>query len=292
MGTDKIGFGTLALGREYRMLSMLLAYDLSIFHPESKLYVFTDKPQSFAEMNNVIPVNHSFGGVRRCFHDKRHVVSEVLEHYDVCIFLDADCRIISKIDFSEITVVKSFLSSPMVENLENHLQKKIVSQVSKPGLNTPSRRIRLFTRFAENLGVKLEGVSHISEGFFVVQKKFGDYIRFLTHWDYASRYFAFRLYESSEGSSMGISAKACDCNVSQLKIPDWLFNDEYSLFKSKNIEQAKIEKQMITLRKAIRLDCKENYKVLRILVYAIRYIKNLVRYIGYNKKHILGVVRD
>lgn len=282
MKKPDIAFGTLALGQEYRILSMLLAYDLSVFHPENKMYILTDKLSAYTDKAfNVIPIKHNFGGVRRCFHDKRYVIEKILEKHDVCIFLDADCRITSKINFSEITHDNTFILSIMMESLEKKFEIKKIN-ASKPMLNSPKKISEIFKRLASFFDVQYADIYHISECFFVIQKQHGNYKQFLKIWDYLSKYLATRLYETGEGSSIGIASLACQSQLKQLNyIPSWLFNDEYTYFKSKDVFQKQVEMQLASLRKNIKLECRHrnNIKFFKIFQFILRYCLNVFRFI-------------
>ncbi len=278
MNPFDIAFGTLALGKEYRILSMFLASDLLLFHPERKLYILTDAPKTFALFPNVVPIKHAFSGVRRCFHDKRFVIEKVLDKHAICVFLDADCRITAQIDFMEIIKDDTFILSVMMENLEQKIEKKIKKSNSKIVLNTPKKINQMFSKLSQEMNVQFSEINHISEGFVVFQKHVGNKDKFLKFWNYLSVHLSIRLYESGEGSSIGLSALAANCPMKQLNyIPSWLFNDEYTYFKAKSEDQEILEKQMASMRKSINFEFNQQRNVFGLIFIILRYFKNLIK---------------
>lgn len=282
-----IAFGTLALGKEYRILSMFLASDLLKFHPERKFYILTDAPKTFALFPNVIPIKHSFSGVRRCFHDKRFVIEKVFDKHAICVFLDADCRITAQIDFMEIIKDDTFILSIMMENLKQKIENKAQKKGPKNLFNTPQKVNHLFSKLSQEMNVHFPDINHISEAFIVFQKQKGNKDKFLKFWHYLSCYLAIRLYESGEGSSIGLSALAANCSIKQLAyIPSWLFNDEYTQFKHKNKNQKILENQMLFLRKSINLEFNKKWDLIGLIYLIFRYFNNFIECVRVRKEFL------
>lgn len=148
--------------------------------------------------------------------------------------------------------------------------------------NSPKKISKIFKRLASFFDVQYADLYHISEGFFVIQKQHGNYKKFLKVWDYLSKYLATRLYETGEGSSIGIASLACHSPLKQLSyIPAWLFNDEYTYFKNKDPFQTQVEMQLASLRRSIKLECnhKNNIKIFGIFQFTVRYYINIFRFI-------------
>lgn len=268
-----IAFGTLALGPEFRILARLLAFDLLSIHPDLKIYVLTDKPLSFSDFPNVIAIDHQFGGVRACYHDKRHVVRAVLKENDVCVFLDADSRLIAPVDFAEISQHECFMSG-LTRNLGSKVEQEIRQWTPRPSINNPRRKRRVLTGIARKYGLQLNDVTYIHEAFFIVQKKYGDHLSFLDQWDVAARYATLRLFEFSEGSVMGIVAAASGCNIQQFDgPPKWLFKDLYRGEKNKTKQEAAINANVGLLRKSIGRERMRKARYFpRPLIYLLRYL--------------------
>lgn len=247
----KVAFGTLALGRQYRTLATLLAYDLYALHPEIKLYILTDEPRIFENFPNVIAIKHKFGGVRSCYHDKRYVVSVVLKNEDICLFFDADSRIIDRIDFEEILIDDAFLVSPWSINLDKKLESEKNEAKDRKSSKGFERRRNIFVSLCKKLGVNIADTFFVNEAFFSINKNNGDYKTFIHTWDYCATYTTARLLEASEGSSIGISAKKANCKIhSMKKNPSWYFNDFY-INHWENDAQKKAHERMAILRNSI-----------------------------------------
>jgi hypothetical protein len=212
----------------------------------------TDHPEFFADLKNVLPLKHQFGGVRACYHDKRHVIAAVLDRYDVCIFLDSDCRLIEAINFQEIIKAQSFILVPSARNLWEKLSGELNEKQRANAVNSAKRRVSLLQRVASELNVTLQEVTFVQEIFFVVNKQFGDHAKFLRYWDYAARYLTLRLFEFSEGSSIGICAAAAGCHVQDMaNIPSWLFKDLFQDHRNKSQKQIDTCEKMAALRRSI-----------------------------------------
>lgn len=276
---QSVGIGTLALGEQYRILARLLAGDLLIYNPELTLYILTDRPDVFSDFTNVVTRKHSFGGINSCYHDKKDVVRCVLEQHDACLFLDADCRLVNKIDIAELLLHKSFVVGFSVENQEKKLNYEIEHVAHSRGLNSPHRRNLLLRQLATTIGVNFSQVSFITESFFLINKKYGDHLVFLQLWDQAAKYLTLRLFEFSEGSSIGICTAAINSTASRLdKVPAWYFKDLYTNMNGKPAAEI----QQHTAMKLLRWSIAQEYKkrklniLLRLLQMGCRYL-NILR---------------
>jgi len=97
---NKYCFCTLALGRNYCDLAKQLAHDLEQFAPESTLFILTDHPSIFKNVNNVDIVFHRKRSVVG-YNDKLCVVKKALDRFDTCIFVDADIRILRPVQLDQ-----------------------------------------------------------------------------------------------------------------------------------------------------------------------------------------------
>ena len=75
-------FATLALGKKYRVLALLLAEDLEKYSPNTSFVILTDNPREFSGRSNVLAFKHRQQGVK-CWHDKRFVLAKAhgCHHY-------------------------------------------------------------------------------------------------------------------------------------------------------------------------------------------------------------------
>ncbi len=270
----KVGCGTLALGGQYRNLAMLLAYDLYSFHSDIKFYVLTDMPEIFSDFPNVIAIKHQSSGVRSCYHDKRHVVSAVLRYEDVCLFLDADSRLIDEINFDEFIRDDTFLVAPWAVNLYKKLELELLDAKNNNLLKGFKRRKNIFLNIGKHLDIDISDTLFIKEAIFSINKHNGDYATFIKTWDFCAKYTTTRLLEASEGSSIGISAKASKCKVYSLaRNPDWYFNDYYINHWKTNDQKNKHAK-MAVLRNSIGKEPQKSIRAyLKIASYCWRYFK-------------------
>jgi|GEM_PF-6882826 len=273
MSDIKIGFGTLALGPEYQTLAKLLAYDLLCFHPDKIFYILTDEPQVFSDFSNVRAVLHNFGGIRYCYHDKRFVINAVLAEENVCVFLDADTRLLSEVDFSSFLSSNKFLVSLHSKNLVEKL--KIEIDMDSKGWINASVRKNIFEKLCNKFQVNMDRVQYVQEAFFVVNKNNGNYKKFMQYWDESFYYTTSRLLEYSEGSSIGISAEAAGCEIGSLDFnPPWHFKDLYVNDWKNNSERA-ISENMKVLRESIgRGEKKSRFKILLKLYRCFRFFLN------------------
>ncbi|WP_412535854.1 hypothetical protein [Marinobacter sp. MIT932201] len=281
----KVGCGTLALGLEYRVLARLLAYDLGVYHPDLVFYVLTDDPESFEGFSNVRAIKHEFSGVRACYHDKRHVVSEIFkDDVDICVFLDADSRLVYPIDFSDLIKDGFFLVATWAKNLSEKHGFKISEWDGRWSFNNPKKEQALFDRLTMKFGIRTSEVDFVKESLFAINKNHGDYELFLKAWDYCATYSTIRLFEFSEGSSIGISAKVAGGRVySMSKTPVWYFKDIYTNVALKTEAQRNINLLMTKLRHGIGKDCRSKSNVLVMsALFVWRYIKVYVK----NKRHL------
>lgn len=269
------GFGTLALGTQYRVFAKLLAADLLKYHPNEKLYVLTDYPSSFSDYPNVVAVHHRFGGVRSCYHDKQWVVKKVLGHCHACIFLDADCRILEKINFEEIENKKSLVVSIFSESLQEKINIEENELIHNTWLNNPKRRRLLLQKLSSKLQVGFDDVRFIQESFFCINSKYGNTQLFLDYWFLSFKYLTKHLMEFGEGASIGIATLASGGSVTSLNyIPRWFFKDLYTNNTWRTENDITTYSCLLTLRRSIEKDCKsKNIKIFEIIKYVLRYLK-------------------
>ncbi|WP_323813288.1 hypothetical protein [Cellvibrio sp. NN19] len=275
IASERICFGTLAYGLQFRVHAKLLAEDLLCWHPDIEFYVITDQPEYFRVLPNVRAIKYHPTGIRSCYHDKRQVIAAAIRHHDVCIYMDADCRIISAINFSEIMQDGIFFTAIYGENLNNKLASEIICEKNKNKLNGPMRRRKILSDIAQYKKIKFEDVIFVNEPFFVVNSNFGDVPNFLAIWDYCAAYTTARLFEFGEGASIGIALakqKAVPCILN--RNPLWLFKDVFCDVKAKPDLQLKKFQQLLALRQAISNDVWPTSKVrkaLEIMYFAIRF---------------------
>jgi hypothetical protein len=284
--SNVVCLGTLALGLQYRVHAKLLAFDLLSFHPEIKLIVLTDKPIFFSDCPNVMPIKHRSTGIRFCYHDKRFVFKAAFRRFDSCLFIDADSRLLDAINFEELLSPDAFIVAPVVESLASKLEVEIHNKRPSLSFNGPSRKRYIFNRISKTMGINLSEVSFIQESIFLINKNKCNYESFLLAWDYCAAFTTARLFEFSEGSSMGLSAAYVGANVASLKkCPPWYFKDIYTDYSWKSEEQAQRSRDLILLRQAISNDHWANNG---IFIRAISFIFSAVIFYTRNAKHLFS----
>lgn len=280
---ENICFGTLAYGLQFRIHAKILAQDFLLWHPGTRFFVVTDHPEYFQSLPNVIAVKYKPSGIRSCYHDKRQVLKEALNHYAICIYLDADCRIVEPIPFDDLIHDQVFFTAIYGENLETKLSIEIRKGDKAGRFNGPHRRKRILSAAAAGEGVNFNQVTFINETFFVVNSQHGDAQEFLTSWDFCARYTTARLFEFGEGASIGIALeKANEKHFLLNKCPSWLFKDGFSDIKTKTESQLERFCRLVALRRAIEADDwpREN-RLNRLVSTLFRAIRFYVNYLYY-----------
>lgn len=273
---DGVAIGTLALGDQFVTHAILLANDLHTYHPNNKFFVLTDKPEVFVGFNNVVVLPHKFSGVRRCYHDKRFVIEKMLQQADSCLFLDADSRLLGKIDFSEFLAEDTFITCLHSKNLQEKMHLAVEMTGKRVG-----RRLKILTDLAKLLGVDFSKITFVQEPFLVFQSRYGDVSRFFAVWDFCAAYTAMRFFEFSEGSSIGMSVEMIGAKISTLgKNPHWLFKDNLTNYKHKSADEIVMSERLSIVRCAIEVNYKGiTFFLLKLPAYIFRYCKNIRRYI-------------
>lgn len=252
---DSICIGSLALGLQYRLHAKLLAFDLLFFHPEIKLVLLTDSPDFFRDLPNVIAMKHKSTGIRFCYHDKRFVFEKAFQLYSLCLFVDADSRLVDPIDFDELLDCDAFIVAPIAELLQKKIEREALHEKSGIRFNGAFKKARIFNALSEKMGVKFDELTFVQESIFLINKTKGDYQKFLNTWDCCAIYTTGRLLEFSEGSSIGLSAKVAGGKISSInKCPAWYFKDQYTDHRWKDERQALLSKNLMLLRAAISND--------------------------------------
>ena len=188
--TDKICFGTLALGENYRALAKVLAKDIEKYAPKIPFVVLTDKPQQFANHANVLAFKHRQQSIG-CYHDKRFVLAKALSLFNSCIFIDADMRILAPIE-TTLEYEPGITAHTVWTNILKHNKKQY--------------EIKLLFRMAEKLNLNLEEISFVHECLFIVTKDSGKEQEFLNQWNKIAPYFELNGFCRGEGHTIGLAA--------------------------------------------------------------------------------------
>ncbi|MBE9177976.1 hypothetical protein IQ268_05180 [Oculatella sp. LEGE 06141] len=211
-------FCTLALGKKYRSLALLLAGDLETYSPGKALVVLTDDPSHFQPCSNVLAFKHSQQGVT-CYHDKRFVIQTALSHFEACIFIDADMRVVGEVPH-DLTWLPGITARSGCSTLKHNQNRKARSIVEK---------------VAHKWNLNLETVLYVNEFLFVVSKDAGKEADFLQAWDWLAPYFELNGIYSGEGSAIGLAAAKAGLDIRLDTV------DRFPFFKDR-IEKIRISK--------------------------------------------------
>jgi hypothetical protein len=183
-------FATLALGKKYRYLALLLAEDLEKYSPNTSFVILTDNPREFSGRSNVLAFKHRQQGVK-CWHDKRFVLAKALELFDTCIFINADMRILGDVsgDIEWLPGITARSGTSILKHNENR-----------------HKTLAIIKDLADKLDLKLEEVKWINEFLFTVKRDAGKEIEFLRLWEMMAPYFEIQGVHDGEGNAIGMAA--------------------------------------------------------------------------------------
>jgi hypothetical protein len=195
-------FCTLAIGKSYRDCALLLAKDLEVYAPKTKLIILTDNPQCFEKQSNIRALEHQPLSCK-IYNDKRFVIAKALSFYESCIFVDANIRIKGlipkKINFEPGIVAYSCYS------LIKNFYKEGKSDPSHKKYKLRNKMFQLSQQVCSYYNLNLENIKFIFEAIFYVTKndRFEDFIK---HWDTLADCFELNGIYQEEGTVMGLAA--------------------------------------------------------------------------------------
>jgi hypothetical protein len=200
---SKFCFCTLAFGKRYRSLALLLAKDIEKYSPGTSFIVLTDKPDDFCEQSNILAFKHQATSVR-FYHDKRFVVAKALSMFNSCIFIDADMRILAPVPNDMAWLQKPGITARVCNLMPKQHSEAITGNVEKKFYQE-----YLVTKKATsklNLEKDWDNISYIYEYLFAVTKDCGKEIEFLKKWEIIAPYFEINGVYQGEGNAIGLAA--------------------------------------------------------------------------------------
>ncbi len=224
--SDTFCFGTLAVGDRYRAHAQLLAQDIQRYAPQTSLVVLTDQVAEFAAHNHVIAVPHTLQSVKG-FHDKRFVIEKALDHFDVCMFLDSDVRILGPVptQMQWLPGLTARTGCNIRKHNEGEYQRKALP---------------LIQHVAQRLAIDLEQTYWFHEFMFTVKKQAGAEREFLRAWQTISYFFEINELHDGSGNVMGLAAQKVGLAL-QLDAAD-----RFPFFKD-NIEKVRVKQGQSSL---------------------------------------------
>ncbi|HBE21542.1 MAG TPA: hypothetical protein DDW51_29100 [Cyanobacteria bacterium UBA11367] len=224
-------FATLALGKAYRNLALLLAKDLEKYSPNTPFLVLTDNPKSFSTQTNIIAVKHR--QYFYCDNDKTFLIKKALSMFESCICIDADMRILAPIpqDLKWLPGITARSCANLVKHNETMINRGETPRPSKV------RDFDYIKKMVQKLDLnqKKEDLTFVYENLFVVTKDAGKEVEFLKLCEMISRYFDAHGVYIGVGSAMGLAAAKVGLPVRHDVMPGICYFDD-------RIEQVKISK--------------------------------------------------
>ena len=192
-------FCTLAVGQEYRNLALLLAEDVAIHAPHSKLVVLTDYPQDFVSQSNIIAFDYQPQSCK-LYNDKRLVLAKALSLYDSCIFLDADIRILEKVPEEDINFSPGIVAYSSCSFTKHNFGRKLGKMHRRK-----AKRIELAQQYMDFYDLNIENIKFVQEYCFYVTKNehFNDFIK---QWEILANWFESHRIWGGEGHIIGLAA--------------------------------------------------------------------------------------
>jgi hypothetical protein len=222
--TAKFCFCTLAFGKNYRNLALLLAKDLEKYSPDTPFLILTDEPRDFSEQPNVLAFKHQQQSVK-LYHDKRFAIAKGLSLFNSCIFLDADMRILAPVPQD-----MEWIKTPGINARACDIMPKKYAKVFAG--NADSKLIKEFKvtkNIAQKLNLELNDgeVKFVYEYLFAITKYTGKEIEFLNQWETIAAYYELNGVYNGEGNAIGIAAAKAGLPVR------WCAMDGINFFKDK-----------------------------------------------------------
>lgn len=286
MSKKKICLTTLAIGSKYRKHALQLAEDIHHYSPDTPFVVLTDNPQIFVGMDSVIPIKHEIQSVG-IYHDKLDCIAASFKQgFNCCIFLDADCRLLTDITASRHWQVG--LTAKSCHDLKRYVIK-----------NSGQKSSRLIYELAEKYQFSIEECKFISEWIFVVcrDEQNDQAEKFLQYWREIRDYMENNRVFAGEGAAMGIASNLAGWPVYHYDTGYPNESERHQIFdaykdrmfyKRESIPDhlketiKKLDKQRLEIEKQSRLSAKINKlknqcaQELRFLRLKIRYLANLL----------------
>jgi hypothetical protein len=184
------GFCTLALGKRYHIMAKDLISDLEKYAPGTKIVVYTDDPDFFKGMSNVLAFKHRQVGVQHCYHDKRFAIAKGLSFFSAVTCIDVDARLTEPLP--------KFNWAPGI----SCYHEDIVTHV---GRFTP-KRLPTIQKLADKIDLDLSQVSWIGESLFTVCTDLEKGQEFCDLWGKLGRYLELNRIQGGSGNAIGMAA--------------------------------------------------------------------------------------
>jgi hypothetical protein len=225
-------FCTIAFGKKYRALALLLAQDIEKYSPKTSFIVLTDNSSDFNKQANILAFKHRSQSVK-FYHDKRFAIAKALSLFNSCIFIDADMRILAPVPVDMQWIKKVGITARTCEIMPKKYAKVIAGTSSAKF----EREFKVTKKAAQKLNLDLENekVKFVYEYLFAVTKDCGKELEFFKQWETLANYFELNGIYDGEGNAIGLAAAKAGLDVR------WSEMDGISFFKDKT-ELIRIQK--------------------------------------------------
>ncbi|MBD2563461.1 MULTISPECIES: hypothetical protein [Nostoc] len=276
---DKNGFCfcTLACGKNYRDLALLLAKDIEKFSPNTSFVILTDYPNDFSQQPNVLAFKHRQQSIK-FYHDKRFVIAKGLSLFNSCIFIDADMRILAPVPQYPKWISTPGITARGCENMPKKYAKVLAGNPDAKLL----KEFKVAKKAASKLNLELENehLNFVYEYLFAVTKDSGKEIEFLKQWEILASYCELNGLYDSEGNAIGLAAAKAGLPVR------WSTMEGISFFKNR-IEfvrikkgESKMEDMAIYFEQQTKLEYPKRFiwqKTILKIAKLIKYLYNFLR---------------
>jgi hypothetical protein len=191
-------FCTLALGKEYRELALLLAGDIANYAPNLPFVVLTDHPYDFHTYPHILAFKHHQKTIG-CYQDKVYVIEKALTLFNSCMFMDADMRILSPFPVYQW---QPGITARSCASITKHF----ATQIKNSSIGNKEYKVVKSAAQELDLNLKNEEIKFVHEFLFVVARESGKELRFLQLWKKIGQYFESKGMYSGEGHTIGLAA--------------------------------------------------------------------------------------
>jgi hypothetical protein len=270
-------FCTIAFGKKYRALALLLAQDIERYSPKTYFIVLTDNPSDFSKQRNILAFKHRSQSVK-FYHDKRFAIAKALSLYNSCIFIDADMRIVAPVPADMQWIKKVGITARTCEIMP----KKYAKVLAGTACAKLCREFKVTKKAAQKLNIDRENekVKFVYEYLFAVTKDCGKELEFFKQWETLANYFELNGIYDGEGNAIGLAAAKAglDVRLSEMEGISF-FKDKTELVRIQK-GQSKMEEMSIYFEQQKMLEYPKRsikQKVAAKLGQSITHLYNLVR---------------
>lgn len=210
-------FCTLAFGKRYCSLALLLAKDIEKYSPNTYLVVLTDIPDKFNKQTNILAFKHRQKSVK-LYHDKRFVLEKGLSLFGSCIFIDADMRILAPVpqylEWLKIPGIAARSCEAMCKRYGPFMEGNLNAKGSKE-----FKEFIVTQKAAKKLDIELKNVKHLQEYLFTITKDSGKETEFLKQWAILAPFYELNGVYAGEGNAIGLAAAKAGLQVRWSEMP-------------------------------------------------------------------------